>query len=56
MVGVTRGVAGREREYLRFFFDARTPDPSALDLDVFAAAYAQPGASSGCISAAPASL
>lgn len=37
-------VAGREREYLRFFFDARTTDPSALDLDVFAAAYEQPGA------------
>ena len=37
-------VAGREREYLRFFFDARTSDPSALDLDVFAAAYEQPGA------------
>ena len=32
-------VAGREREYLRFFFDARTSDPSALDLDAFAAAY-----------------
>ncbi len=37
-------VAGREREYLRFFFDARTSDPSALDLDTFAAAYEQPGA------------
>jgi pimeloyl-ACP methyl ester carboxylesterase len=37
-------VAGREREYLRFFFDARTSDPSTLDLDTFAAAYEQPGA------------
>jgi pimeloyl-ACP methyl ester carboxylesterase len=37
-------VAGREREYLQFFFDARSSDPSAIDLDVYAAAYAAPGA------------
>jgi pimeloyl-ACP methyl ester carboxylesterase len=40
-------VAGREREYLRFFFDARTSDPSAVgdeDLDVYVSAYSQPGA------------
>jgi hypothetical protein len=37
-------VAGREREYLRFFFDARSADPSAIDLDVYASAYEAPGA------------
>jgi len=37
-------VAGREREYLQFFFDARVFDPSAIDLDVYADAYAAPGA------------
>jgi pimeloyl-ACP methyl ester carboxylesterase len=37
-------VAGRERQYLRFFFDVRTSDPSAIDLDVYAAAYEAAGA------------
>jgi pimeloyl-ACP methyl ester carboxylesterase len=37
-------VQGRERRYLQFFFDARTTDPSATDIDVFAAAYEAPGA------------
>ncbi len=40
-------VAGRERQYLRAFFDARIFDPRAVgeaDLDVYAAAYAAPGA------------
>jgi pimeloyl-ACP methyl ester carboxylesterase len=37
-------VHGRERQYLQFFFDARTTDPSATDIDVFAAAYEAPGA------------
>ena len=40
-------VAGRERRYLQAFFDARIFDPSAIserDLDVYASAYAAPGA------------
>jgi pimeloyl-ACP methyl ester carboxylesterase len=40
-------VAGRERLYLQAFFDARIFDPSAIgdsDLDVYASAYASPGA------------
>jgi pimeloyl-ACP methyl ester carboxylesterase len=40
-------VAGRERQYLQAFFDARIFDPSAIsddDLDVYASAYAAPGA------------
>lgn len=37
-------VHGRERQYLQFFFDARSTDPSVIDLDVYAGAYAAPGA------------
>lgn len=40
-------VSGREREYLRFFFDARTTDPSAIsgeDFEVFVSAYSMAGA------------
>lgn len=40
-------VAGRERLYLQAFFNARCFDPSAIgeaDLDVYASAYAAPGA------------
>ena len=37
-------VQGRERQYLQFFFDARTTDPSATDIDVYVAAYEAPGA------------
>jgi pimeloyl-ACP methyl ester carboxylesterase len=37
-------VQGRERQYLQFFFDARTTDPSATDVDRYAAAYSAPGA------------
>jgi len=40
-------VAGRERQYLQAFFNARVFDPSAIgasDLDVYVAAYAAPGA------------
>jgi pimeloyl-ACP methyl ester carboxylesterase len=40
-------VAGRERQYLQAFFNARVFDPSAItgaDLDVYAAAYSAPGA------------
>jgi pimeloyl-ACP methyl ester carboxylesterase len=40
-------VAGRERQYLQAFFNARCFDPSAIgetDLDVYASAYAAPGA------------
>jgi pimeloyl-ACP methyl ester carboxylesterase len=40
-------VAGRERRYLQAFFAARVFDPSAIgasDLDVYASAYASPGA------------
>lgn len=40
-------VSGREREYLRFFFDARTTDPSAIAgeaFDAFVSAYAMAGA------------
>ena len=37
-------VQGRERQYLQFFFDARSTDPSVIDLDVYATAYAAPGA------------
>ena len=40
-------VAGRERPYLQAFFNARIFDPSALsdrDLDIYASAYAAPGA------------
>jgi pimeloyl-ACP methyl ester carboxylesterase len=40
-------VAGRERQYLQSFFNARCFDPSAIseaDLDVYVSAYAAPGA------------
>jgi pimeloyl-ACP methyl ester carboxylesterase len=40
-------VAGRERAYLRAFFDARSADPSAVtaaDFDAYVAAYEAPGA------------
>jgi pimeloyl-ACP methyl ester carboxylesterase len=40
-------VAGRERQYLQAFFNARCFDPSAIgdeDLDVYASAYSAPGA------------
>jgi pimeloyl-ACP methyl ester carboxylesterase len=40
-------VAGRERQYLEAFFVARVFDPSAIgggDLDLYASAYATPGA------------
>ena len=40
-------VAGRERQYLQAFYDARCFDPSAIseaDLDVYTSAYASPGA------------
>lgn len=40
-------VAGKERQYLQFFFDARVFDPSAItdaDLDIYASAYSAPGA------------
>ena len=40
-------VAGRERQYLQAFFNARLFDPSAIgdgELDVYASAYAAPGA------------
>jgi hypothetical protein len=40
-------VAGRERQYLRTFFDGRISDPSALsesDLDLYTSAYSTPGA------------
>ena len=37
-------VAGRERQYLQTFFDARSSDPSVIDLDVYASAYSAPGA------------
>jgi pimeloyl-ACP methyl ester carboxylesterase len=40
-------VAGRERQYLQAFFDARVFDPSAItdsDLDVYVSAYSAPGA------------
>ena len=40
-------VAGREREYLQAFFNARIFDPSAIrdsDLEIYASAYAAPGA------------
>jgi pimeloyl-ACP methyl ester carboxylesterase len=40
-------VAGRERQYLQYFFTARVFDPSAItheDLDVYADAYSAPGA------------
>jgi len=40
-------VAGRERQYLQFFFNARAFDPSAVsdaDLDIYVSAYAAPGA------------
>lgn len=39
-------VAGREREYLQAFFNARTSDPSAIsatDLDLYVSAYSSPG-------------
>jgi pimeloyl-ACP methyl ester carboxylesterase len=39
-------VAGRERQYLQYFFNARSADPSAIsdaDLDVYASAYSSPG-------------
>ena len=37
-------VQGRERQYLQYFFDARTTDPSATDVDEYAKAYSAPGA------------
>jgi pimeloyl-ACP methyl ester carboxylesterase len=40
-------VAGRERQYLQMFFNARIYDPSAIseaDLDVYTSAYTGPGA------------
>jgi pimeloyl-ACP methyl ester carboxylesterase len=40
-------VAGRERQYLQAFYNARCFDPSAIgeaDLDIYASAYAAPGA------------
>jgi pimeloyl-ACP methyl ester carboxylesterase len=40
-------VAGREREYLQYFYNARCFDPSAIseaDLDIYTSAYAAPGA------------
>jgi pimeloyl-ACP methyl ester carboxylesterase len=40
-------VAGRERQYLQAFYNARTSDPSAIDaadLDVYVAAYSAAGA------------
>jgi pimeloyl-ACP methyl ester carboxylesterase len=40
-------VAGREREYLQYFLNARCHDPSAIDghdLETYSAAYAAPGA------------
>jgi pimeloyl-ACP methyl ester carboxylesterase len=40
-------VAGRERQYLQLFFNARTYDPSAVgddDLEVYVSAYSAPGA------------
>jgi pimeloyl-ACP methyl ester carboxylesterase len=40
-------VAGRERQYLQAFFNARCFDPSAIgdaDLDVYVSAYSAPGA------------
>jgi pimeloyl-ACP methyl ester carboxylesterase len=40
-------VAGRERQYLQSFFNARCFDPSAIgdgDLDIYASAYSAPGA------------
>jgi pimeloyl-ACP methyl ester carboxylesterase len=40
-------VAGRERQYLHAFFNARCFDPSAVseaDLDIYTSAYAAPGA------------
>jgi pimeloyl-ACP methyl ester carboxylesterase len=40
-------VAGRERQYLRAFFDARIFDPSGItadDFDIYVAAYSAPGA------------
>ena len=40
-------VAGRERQYLQAFFNARVFDPSAItrsDLDVYVSAYSAPGA------------
>jgi len=40
-------VAGRERPYLRAFFDARLFDPSAIgasDFDLYVSAYSAPGA------------
>jgi pimeloyl-ACP methyl ester carboxylesterase len=40
-------VAGREREYIQLFFNARIFDPSAVtreDIDVYVAAYSVPGA------------
>lgn len=40
-------VAGRERQYLQLFFNARVFDPSAIseaDLDLYTSAYSAPGA------------
>jgi pimeloyl-ACP methyl ester carboxylesterase len=40
-------VAGRERQYLQAFFNARVFDPSAIgdaDLEIYVSAYSAPGA------------
>ena len=37
-------VAGRERQYLQAFFNARNSDPSAVDLEPYVDAYSAPGA------------
>lgn len=37
-------VAGRERQYLQAFFYARSFNPSEIDLETYATAYAAPGA------------
>lgn len=37
-------VVGRERQYLQTFFNARSFDPSAIDLETYVSAYSAPGA------------
>ena len=37
-------VSGRERQYLQVFFNARSSDPSAVDLEPYVDAYSAPGA------------
>lgn len=37
-------VAGRERQYLQFFFQVRSFNPSAIDLEEYVSAYSAPGA------------